>query len=266
MQVKEFYHQDTGTLSYIIFSEIDKVAVCIDPVLDYCIESNKTSNESVKSIIEFIKNNKLELLYIMETHIHADHLSAMSILKDSFPKSTTAIGKNVAFVQDIFSKKLDINISTDGSQFEVLFDDNQIVKISDNLHFKVIFTPGHTPSCCCYLFNNSNIFVGDLIFMPDSGTARCDFPGGSSKELYRSIHKIYALSDNTIIYVGHDYCPNGRQLQFKTTIEQSKKYNIMLPESISEDDFIQVRDKRDNSLNNPTLMLPSVKHNINAGK
>ncbi len=263
-RIKEFFDKVTSTLTYVVFHSSSKDAVVIDSVLNYDNASGNYWQESCKLVQDFIKEHRLEVHYILETHAHADHLSGSQFLKEIYPNAKIGVGENITAVQDVFKDLLQLDIPDDGSQFDTLFKDGELVK-AGALEFKVCFTPGHTPACTSLCFDGF-IFTGDALFMPDYGTGRCDFPKGSASDLYESITNIiYSLPDETIIFVGHDYCPNGRDLAFATTVEESKRSNIRLSEDVSKDDFVTFRSERDATLSTPKLLLPSIQVNINAG-
>ncbi len=263
MQIKEFYDKDTAAFSYIISDEATKDAAIIDSVLNYDHFAARISYESANELIEYIKSNKLNLQWILETHIHADHLTACAYLKKKFPQAKTAIGSKIIDVLKHWAPIFENNAKLDGSQFDKLFNDGEKFKIGQ-LEVEVMHTPGHTPACACYKINDS-IFVGDVIFMPDVGTARCDFPDGSSEKSYDSLQKILALNENTKIYTAHDYPPATRLVACVSTVLEQKKNNILINEKISREEFIEKRNKRDSNLAVPKLLLPSLQVNINAG-
>lgn len=263
MKIQHFFDKNTFTLSYVLFDETTKDALVIDSVLDYEPHSGTVSSESSESIIKYLKENNLKLHYILETHAHADHLSGSQLIKNEFPSALIGIGKGIKEVQKVFAPLFGISAENDG--FDKLFADGETIK-AGSLEFKVLNTSGHTPACVSYKFQNS-VFTGDALFMPDYGTGRCDFPGGSASELYEGIHKnLYILPDDVNVYVGHDYQPGGRELQFKTTIGDSKKDNIRINSNIMKDEFVQLRSERDSKLKAPKLLLPSLQVNIRAGK
>jgi len=266
MKIQHFFDPETFTLTYVVFDDSSKDAVIIDPVLDFDSASGKISSKSLNELLAFIKNNELNPLVSLETHAHADHLSSAEYLRQFFPKIKIGIGEKITIVQEVFKKHFNLSdLKTDGSQFDLLLKDNQEISFG-TLKMKVIPTPGHTPACVSYLFNE-HLFTGDALFMPDYGTGRCDFPKGSSKDLYKSIHEnLYSLPDETLVYVGHDYLPNGREMKFQTTIGESKKHNIQLKNSTSQEEFVQFRENRDKTLKAPKLLLPSIQVNIDAGK
>ncbi|MCB0371223.1 MAG: MBL fold metallo-hydrolase [Bdellovibrionales bacterium] len=265
-EVKHFYDAATFTLTYVAFDKNSKDAVIIDPVLDYEPQGSSISHEQTETIVEFVKKNDLKVHYILETHAHADHLSSSQFLKKFFPNAKVAIHEKIKDVQQVFKTvfNLEGEFKTDGSQFDLLLKDDQTVN-AGTLNIKVLHTPGHTPACASYLIDE-NLFTGDALFMPDYGTGRCDFPSGSSDNLFASIQKIYQLPDSTKVYVGHDYQPNGRALEFQSTIGEEKRSNIQLNEKTTKEDFVQFRNRRDSTLKAPRLLLPSIQVNINAGQ
>jgi glyoxylase-like metal-dependent hydrolase (beta-lactamase superfamily II) len=268
MQIRHFFDTATSTLTYVVYDKVTKDAVVIDPVLDYDPASVTTSIESISVVQAFVKEQQLNVHLILETHAHADHLSgAKELVKRFLPNAKIGIGERITLVQKTFKEIFNFpsSFKTDGSQFHRLFKNNETVKVG-SLGFKVLFTPGHTPACASYLFDGF-VFSGDALFMPDSGTGRCDFPQGDAHDLYRSISKcLYALPDNTRVFVGHDYQPGGRPLMFETTIGESKKRNIQITASTSEENFVQLRKARDAVLSAPRLLFPSVQVNIAAGE
>lgn len=265
-QIKEFFDKNTWTLTYVVWSEDTRDAVVIDPVLDYDPAASKTSEESAKAVIEFLRSKELKLHFILETHAHADHLSGSQILKREFPRARIAIGEKITNVQEVFKGVFGLrdDFKTDGSQFDRLLKDGEVFQ-AGALEIKTIFTPGHTPACASY-YIDGNIFVGDALFMPDYGTGRCDFPAGSAVDLYHSVHdRLYELPEDTKVYTGHDYLPNGRPLRFMATIAEEKKENIQLKATTLLEEFVRFRTERDRTLAAPKLLLPSVQVNIDAG-
>lgn len=265
-QINEFFDLNTWTLTYVLWDENTRDAIVIDPVMDYEPAASRTSEESVKTVIEFLRSKELKLHFILETHAHADHLSGSQIIKREFPNAQIAIGETITKVQEIFKGVFDLpeDFKTDGSQFDRLLKDGEEFH-AGSIMIKTHFTPGHTPACASY-YVDGNIFVGDALFMPDYGTGRCDFPAGSAVDLYHSVHdRLYKLPDTTKVYTGHDYLPNGRPLKFMSTIAEEKKSNIQLKELTSLDEFVRFRTERDRSLATPRLLLASVQVNIDAG-
>jgi len=266
MTIQHFYDERTGTLTYVIFDADSKDAAVIDPVLDYDPVGSKIWTESVQKVLDFISDNQLNLLYILETHAHADHLSGAQMIKEKYPDACTAIGARITRVQETFKAYFDLpaDFPTDGQQFDRLLQDGETIQ-AGTLSFSVIFTPGHTPACATYRFGGA-IFTGDTLFMPDTGTGRCDFPAGSAHDLYSSItEKLYTLPDDTRVFIGHDYMKNGRELGFETTIGAQKSGNIDLRADSSEAEFTKFRTDSDKTLDAPRLLFQSVQVNIDAG-
>ena len=266
IQIKEFFDKNTWTLTYVVWDDLTKDAIVIDPVMDYDPASSKTNEESANAVIQFIHSQQLKLHYILETHAHADHLSGSQIIKRKFPDAMIAIGEKITKVQEVFKDIFDLpeDFKTDGSQFDRLLKDGEEFA-AGSITIKTLFTPGHTPACASYYIGGS-VFVGDALFMPDYGTGRCDFPAGSAAELYHSVHaRLYELPEDTKVYTGHDYMPNGRPLKFMTTIADEKENNIQLKATTSLDEFVRFRTERDRTLATPKLLLPSVQVNIDAG-
>ncbi len=267
MKIQHFYDPDTFTLTYMVFDTSTLDGVLIDPVLDFDPASGKVESRSIQEVITFIKDKKIRLHYILETHAHADHLSGSQVLKEAFPEAKIAISHKITLVQEVFKNvfHLDEDFKADGHQFDQLLEDFETIK-AGSLAIKIIPTPGHTPACVSFHIQDA-VFTGDALFMPDYGTGRCDFPKGSAKELYHSVHHhLYSLDNQTRVFVGHDYQPNDRGLLFETTIGESKKNNIQLKESTSEMSFVEFREARDKTLKAPRLLLPSLQVNINAGE
>ncbi|MEE9343567.1 MAG: MBL fold metallo-hydrolase [Gammaproteobacteria bacterium] len=266
MEIKTFFDDRTSTLTHVVYNKQSKDAIVIDPVLDYEAVGSKIWTESVDEILAFLKAEKLSLHYILETHAHADHISGAQLIKENYPDAQLAIGEQITIVQKTFKNYFGLpdNFPTDGSQFDVLLKDGDETS-AGKLSFTTIFTPGHTPACAAYKFGDA-LFTGDSLFMPDSGTGRCDFPAGSAHDLYHSItQKIYTLPDETRIFVGHDYQPGGRELIYETTVGEQKQNNIHLTADTSEAAFTKYRSARDKELNAPKLLFQSVQVNIDAG-
>ncbi|NLJ51076.1 MAG: MBL fold metallo-hydrolase [Alcaligenaceae bacterium] len=266
MNVHEFFHEDTYTYSYVVSDPATKKAAIIDSVLDYDAAAGRTSTESVDQLIAYIREQSLEVEWLLETHIHADHLSAAPYLKENVG-GRIAIGEYITTVQDVFGDlfNAESGFLRDGSQFDQIFKDGESFNIGE-LNARVIHTPGHTPACLSYVIEDA-VFVGDTLFMPDYGTARCDFPGGDAATLYRSIQKLFELPDETVVYLCHDYKAEGRDyFEFKTTIKQQREHNIHVGGGISEEDFVKMRTARDATLGMPKLILPSVQLNMRAGE
>lgn len=265
MNIHHLFDPDTFTLTYIVSDSKSKDAVIIDPVLDFDQASGELTSLSLNRITDYIRENNLNVRAILETHAHADHLSSSQVLKKIYPQAILGIGEKIQLVQETFKTYFNIDyLKIDGSQFDHLFKDFEQVQFG-TLKMQAIPTPGHTPACMSYLFEDA-IFTGDALFMPDYGTGRCDFPKGSAKELYHSVSKnLYSLPDETRVFVGHDYSPNGREMRFQTTIGESKRSNIQLKMTTSESEYVAFRENRDKTLKAPRLLLPSIQINIDAG-
>jgi glyoxylase-like metal-dependent hydrolase (beta-lactamase superfamily II) len=268
IEIKNLYDEATATLTYMVYDPKTLDAVVIDPVLDYDPASSKTSTESMDRLEKLLRDQKLNVHYCLETHAHADHLSGAQELKKRFPGVQIAIGSRICEVQDVFKKIYNLSEAfiPNGRQFDLLLNDGE-VRRAGSLELKVIFTPGHTPACVSYLIGDA-IFTGDALFMPDTGTGRCDFPKGSSRMLYESIsQKLYSLPDSTRVFVGHDYKGGGqREARWESTIAEEKESNIQLRASTSMAEYTKFRDTRDATLAAPRLLLPSLQVNIDAGR
>jgi glyoxylase-like metal-dependent hydrolase (beta-lactamase superfamily II) len=266
-QIEAFYDERTSTMTYVVSDPETRDAVVIDPVLDYDGKASKTWTESADRVIDYIRDRGLNLRYILETHAHADHLSGSQVIREAFPEATLAIGKKITEVQALFKEVFDLpeDFPTDGRQFDELYSEGQTIE-AGSLEFEVIETPGHTPADVTYKIEDA-IFTGDALFMPDMGTGRCDFPGGSAREMYHSVHdKLYELPDDTTVYVGHDYQPGGRDLAYSATIGEHKRNNVKLTEDTSREEFVEAREQRDAQLDAPQLLFQSVQVNVDAGK
>jgi len=267
LKVKSFYHQQSGTLSYVLLNPDSHDCVIIDPVLDIDPHSGSVSSTHLTQIIAFCINNNLKVHKILETHAHADHLTGAEVLKTKFSGSLTGISKNITLVQEIFAKQYAISGSffPDGRDFDLLFSEGNIIK-AGALSGRVLETPGHTQACVSYLFGDY-VFTGDLLFSPDSGTGRCDFPGGCPESMYHSIiDKIYKLSDHCKTYPGHDYQPGGRELCPGASLREHKAGNIHLPADMKKSQFLHFRKERDKGLHQPALIHFSLQVNIRGGK
>lgn len=266
MQIETFFDPRTYTLTYVVYDEETKDAVVIDPVLDYNPLASATDVESVRKVERFLREKGLKLHYVLETHAHADHLSASQYLKKRFG-AKIGIGEKITVVQETFREIFDLgpDFPVDGSQFDRLFADGEVFD-AGSLQIEVIATPGHTPACVTYRIGDA-IFTGDALFVEDQGTGRCDFPRGDAAALYHSIHdKLYALPDETRVFVGHDYQPGGRELRYETTIGAEKRKNVQLQGDTSKEEFVALRTSRDATLAPPRLLFPSVQVNVNAGR
>lgn len=266
--VHGLFHEATSTMTYIITDPATKQTIILDSVLDYDASSGRTSNTHNEAVAEYCTANSLDVKYILESHIHADHLTGAKYLKDKYPNASTGIGANVTKVQKTFSTIFNYtedDLKTDGSQFDVLFRDGDTFQLGD-MQVRIMSTPGHTPACVCYVVGDS-VFTGDTIFMPDFGTARCDFPGGSSSELYSSVRRLYdELEEDVRVFVGHDYQPGGRQLLFQTTIGEEKEMNKQLKVDTSGEEFALWRSERDGQLGMPKLIVPALQVNLRNGE
>ncbi len=264
MKIQHFFDKDTSTLTYIVFDEETKDSIIIDPVLDFDPSSGKVEDKSVLKVVDYISKIGLKVHLILETHAHADHLSSSQLLKQYFPKAKVGISERIKIVQGVFKDVFNLlDFNSDGLDFDFLIKDNFAFQ-AGSLNILPIPTPGHTPACTSFLIGG-NLFAGDSLFMPDYGTGRCDFPGGSAAELYTSIKGIYLLPNETKVFVGHDYQPGNRDLKFQTTIGDSKRENIQLKQSTPKEEYVSFRETRDKTLKVPRLLLPSLQVNIAAG-
>ena len=264
LKIKSFFDEETSTISYVVYDTTSKKCAVIDSVLDFDFSSGSIDYHNAEKIISYIEKMKLNLEWLIETHVHADHLSASPYIQKKLG-GKIGISEKISDIQNIFGKTFNAGteFQRDGSQFDRLFKDNDEYKIG-SIKCKVINTPGHTPACTAHVIGNS-IFVGDTLFMPDLGSARADFPGGDARELYRSIQKILSYPDDTLIFVCHDYPPTSRKVEWVTTVGEQKKKNIHVKTSIGEDEFVKVREARDKTLNMPKLIIPSIQVNMRAG-
>ncbi|MGB7299403.1 MAG: MBL fold metallo-hydrolase [Burkholderiaceae bacterium] len=268
MQIEGFYDPATSTVSYLLIDTGTRQCAIIDSVLDYDPDSGRTRKDSADKLISRIRELDTKVEWILETHVHADHLTAAPYLKDEVG-GKTAIGANIAIVQTVFGDLFNVEpgFARDGSQFDQLFVDGQEFSIG-GLHGTAMHTPGHTPACMTYVVTDGTetiAFVGDTLFMPDYGTARCDFPGGNAATLYQSIQKVLALPPETRLYMCHDYPPGGRDVAFVTTVAEQLAGNIHVHQGVTEQDFVAMRTERDATLALPKLILPSVQVNMRAG-
>ena len=265
-QVTPFFDHATNTVSYIISDNATKQCAIIDSVLDYDPASSQTSTQSADTLIEHINNNELTLIWILETHVHADHVSAAPYLQKALG-GKVAIGKEITQVQNIFTDLLNLKDScaTDGSQFDCLLAEDDELTLGESC-IKVMHTPGHTPACMSFYIDEA-CFVGDTLFMPDYGTARCDFPGGDANTLYHSIQKILSLPDDTQLFTCHDYKAQNRDhYAWQSSVLEQKQHNLHINQSINEAEFTQMRSSKDATLNMPKLIWPAVQINMRAGK
>jgi glyoxylase-like metal-dependent hydrolase (beta-lactamase superfamily II) len=263
--VQPFRDAATGTVSYVIYERPDAPCAIVDPVLDYDASSGRTSTASAERLMAFLAEHRLQLEWILETHAHADHLSAAAWLRELLG-GRIAAGRKIAEVQVVFKElfHLEDDFATDGSQFDKLFADGETFSIGQ-LAGKAITVPGHTPACVAYQFGDV-VFVGDTLFMPDLGTARCDFPGGSAAQLYRSVRRLLQLPPATRLFVCHDEPPPDREPRWETTVAEQRRHNVHVHDDVSEEEFVALRNARDAGLGLPQLMLPAVQVNIRAGQ
>jgi glyoxylase-like metal-dependent hydrolase (beta-lactamase superfamily II) len=264
--VKAFFDEATFTVSYLVRDPQGSACAIIDSVLDFDHASGRTDTTSADKIIQFVKDNDLVVEWILESHVHADHLSAAPYLQEALG-GKIGIGSNITLIQDTFGKVFNegTEFQRDGSQFDALFNQGDSFHIGQ-LRGDVMHTPGHTPACMTYVIGDA-AFVGDTLFMPDFGTARCDFPGGSSEMLFQSIQSILALPDETRIFVGHDYKAPGRdEFAWETTVGEQKALNVHIGQGRPIEDFVEMRDARDATLAMPRLILPSLQVNMRAGQ
>ena len=264
INIKTFFDADTATFTHIVSDPSTQKCAIIDSVLDYDQYSGRTKTKSTDQVISYINQEKLSVEWILDTHIHADHITASHYLKGKLG-GKIGIGAKIkdvlALWVPIFNTSKDTNL--DASQFDHLFEDDEVFKLG-NVDVKVLHTPGHTPACSSYLIEDA-IFVGDTIFMPDIGTARTDFPGGSAATLYDSVKKILSLSDEVRVFMCHDYPPEERDVAWLTTVKEQKEKNVLIHDGISKEKYVTVRNKRDEGKAVPKLLLPSIQANLRAG-
>jgi glyoxylase-like metal-dependent hydrolase (beta-lactamase superfamily II) len=263
--VTAFFDEDTFTVSYVVADPETRRAAIIDSVLDFDHASGRTSHASADKIVAHVSTHGLKVDWVLETHVHADHVSAGDTLKSKLG-GRSAIGEHVRIVQNAFARIFNTGsgFNTDGRQFDQLFKDGDTFKIG-NLEARVLHTPGHTPACITYVIGDA-AFVGDTLFMPDYGTARCDFPGGDAAQLYRSIRRLFDLPPETRVFLCHDYKAPGRdEYRWETTIGEQRVKNVHIHEGVSEAEFVAMRSSRDKTLSMPKLILPSVQINMRAG-
>ena len=269
MQVEGFFDAATHTVSYLVLDRQTMQCALIDSVLDYDPKSGRTQTTSADQLIARVGELGARVQWILETHVHADHLSAAPYLKAQLG-GTLAIGQHITVVQEVFAQLFNTGASfaRDGSQFDHLFADNETFQIG-NLSCRALHTPGHTPACMSYVVTSGEeeaAFIGDTLFMPDYGTARCDFPGGDAHVLYRSIRRVLALAPETKLYLCHDYPPENRPVAFLSSVAEQRANNVHVHDGISEEAFVEMRTKRDATLEMPVLLLPSVQVNMRAGE
>ncbi len=259
-----FFDELTNTFSYIVKDPASKACALIDSVMNFDQASGTISFEGADQIIAYLAQHQLQLQWILETHVHADHLSAAPYIQQR-AGGKLGIGANITVVQKTFGKIFNegTDFCRDGSQFDVLFNDGDGFEVGAMLGH-ALYTPGHTPACMTYVIGDA-AFVGDTLFMPDSGTARTDFPGGDARQLYQSIQRVLSLPDQTRLFMCHDYCGNGREVEYETTVAAERANNIHVNKTVSEAEFVQMREARDATLDMPRLILPSLQVNMRAG-
>ncbi len=263
-EVTPFFDNDSNTFSYIVKDPTSNACAIVDSVLDFNYAAGEVQCDSADKIIAYIQEKSLSLKYLLETHVHADHLSAAPYIQSCLG-GKIAISQHIVEIQETFGKTFNegTEFERDGSQFDKLLTDGDKYNIGA-LEGQAIYTPGHTPACMTYIIGDA-AFVGDTLFMPDGGTARADFPGGDARELYRSIKKVLSLPTDTRLFICHDYQPNGRELQFMTTVGDQINANIHVGQGINEDEFVTMRQARDATLSMPRLILPALQVNMRAG-
>lgn len=263
--VLPFFHDDSNTFTYLVSDPATREAAIIDPVLDFDPKSGRTATTSAQAVLAAVRDLGLTVRWIIETHAHADHFSAGHWLRHELPEAVLAIGEGIRTVQKTFRPIFNLgeHFPVDGSQFDHLFTDGERFALGV-LEGRVIPVPGHTNDSVAYLVGDA-LFTGDSLFMPDGGTARCDFPGGDAATLYRSIQRLFELPDDTRVFVCHDYGPGGREVRCETTIGEQKRSNIHVREGVDEASYVAMRRARDATLAMPTLILPAVQVNIRAG-
>jgi len=264
MKIQHFFDPHTWTLTYVVHDEESRQGMVIDPVMDFTPSNGRTRDESNEMVARYIDAHRLTIPYVLDTHAHADHLSGVQFFRRRYD-AKTVIGAQITQVQQCFRDLFNLGPSfpVDGRQFDRLINEGETLTIG-NLQLKALHTPGHTPACMTYQIGDA-LFVGDTLFQPDYGTARCDFPGGSAAALYDSIQRLYALPNTTRIFTCHDYQPGGRPVLYESTVGEQKATNIQLNSRTSKEEFIAFRAKRDETLAAPILILPSLQVNIRAG-
>ena len=263
-QIQSFFDPQTFTATHVLWCPDTREAAIIDSVLDYDPKSGRTGTQSAEQVLAHVQGHSLQVRWHLETHAHADHFSAAPWLRERLG-GRIAIGAHIRDVQSVFRRVFNARwIPTDGTPFDDLLEDGQELPLG-SLRIRVMHTPGHTPACVTYVVG-LHAFVGDTLFMPDYGTARCDFPGGDARTLYRSIRRVLALPPQTVLHLCHDYLPGGRSPQWQTTVAEERAHNIHVHEGVDEESFVAMRTARDRTLAMPVLMLPAVQVNVCAGQ
>jgi glyoxylase-like metal-dependent hydrolase (beta-lactamase superfamily II) len=264
-EVTAFFDAETNTVSYVVKDPGSKASAVIDSVLDIDYAAGRLSHASADRIVEHVRKNRLDVQWHIETHVHADHLSAAPYLQERLG-GKIGIGKKITIVQDTFGKIFNegTEFQRDGSQFDRLFDDGDTYQIGSMTAY-TLHTPGHTPACMTHVIGNA-AFVGDTLFMPDGGSARADFPGGDARTLYRSMKRILSLPPQMRLFMCHDYAPDGRDIKWETTVAEERSNNIHVKDGIGEDEFVRMREARDKTLGMPKLIIPSLQINMKAGE
>lgn len=263
MRIQHFFDEATGTLSYVVHA--DRTGVVIDPVRDYDPKSGRVSWASAEKIAAYLARERLSIPYVIDTHAHADHLTAIPFFRERFG-ARSVTGARVGEVQRAFRDVFNLGdaFPVDGRQFDVLVEEDERLGFG-SLEVEALHTPGHTPAHMSWKIGDA-VFVGDTLFMPDYGSARCDFPGGSAAELYDSIQRLYAMPGETRLFMCHDYMPGGRPLAFETTVDEQKRSNVQIDARTTREAYVALREKRDAGLDAPTLLLPSIQVNVRAGE
>ena len=264
MCVQSFFDVPTATATHLVWCAASGAAAVIDSVLDYDPKSGRTSTAAADRVLGFVRDKRLQVQWHLETHAHADHFSAAPYLQRALG-GTIAIGSHICAIQGVFKRIFNAeDMRIDGSQFDRLFEDGACFPIG-GLEARVMHTPGHTPACVAYLIGDDDVFIGDTLFMPDYGSARCDFPGGDARTLYRSIRTVLALPGTTRLHLCHDYPPGGREPKWLCTVAEQRAGNVHVHDGVSEHDFVTMRTARDKTLGMPALMLPAIQVNARAG-
>ena len=264
-EVTGFFDDQTNTISYVVKDPASAACAVVDSVMDIDYAAGRITHEGADRIIAHIRDRGLELQWIIETHVHADHLSAAPFIQDQLG-GKLGIGENITVIQDTFGKIFNegTEFQRDGSQFDRLFGDGESYQIGSMTAY-AMHTPGHTPACMTHVMGDA-AFIGDTLFMPDGGSARADFPGGDARALYRSIRRVLSLPGQTRLFICHDYGPNGREIRYETTVADERVHNIHARDGVTEDEFVAMREARDKMLDMPRLIIPSLQCNMRAGQ